>query len=152
MANYTLNLLRSREVPGNTGPRAGSNPSIRVKGSGGNPLKWKQGTFTGKMWNFRFNKSQPAAVSTFAKHGLKISSEHQQTQTPHPSLSSEKYQQHHNPSREMSDQRRQDSRQPGGREGGLEISPKIVFGDVSDNFNCLPLSQISANASKIRAS
>lgn len=60
-------------------------------------------------------KSQPTAVSTSANHGLKIPREHQQTHTPHPSLSSEECRQNCSPSREMSDQRRQNSRRPTAR-------------------------------------
>ena len=126
MTDYTPNLLGSRKFPGNSEAQdSGSNPGGR--GSQLKRILQKKGTFTGEMWDFIVNKSHSAAVSPFANHGLKIPSEHQQTCTPYPSLSSEECQKPCNPSREKSDQAGQSSRESRRQKGGLEISPDKDF-------------------------
>lgn len=76
---------------------------------------------------FHSQQNHSASVSTFANHDLKIPSEHQQTHTPHPSLSSEECPQTCSPLREKSGQGGQSSREPRGQEGGLEVSPDKDF-------------------------
>lgn len=127
--DYRSNCLKSREVPGNGKAQdSGSSSGSKTRGTRGSQLKQivlKKGTFTGEMWNLIFKKRQPAAVFTFANHGLKIPCEHQQTRTPHLSLSSEECYQTCNPSGERSNQRKQNSRKPRGQEGGLEIRQRF---------------------------